>query len=547
MRSEAIAQSKPDEAAAGSAGWSIFRPRQAPRFGPLEAVVFIAWLAMFAWTMAHHVPWVDEAQGWLVARDSSLFDLFNTRLRYEGSPGLWHLLLWILCRMHVSFTAMRWIVSVVPVAGIYIFLRYSPFPAIVRIVLPFSFYLGYQYAIVSRNYIAAPLLIFVCAVLFAKPARNLVSLAIVLGLLSNLCAQGLVISAGFAAMIALRLRREKKAGAGSIPIHRLVAACACLCALWAISVWSTRPASDDIYTPPWRATHLEKRPAASGAAPALSAGQPAENEAETATKPEGHGTLHHAAERFEESVTYGLSNSWPVSLAIWCIVAVFLVSRKNALDLLPFLLLQVLFEFVAARPWHFGMVLLALVAVLWIDWPVRWDSRAPVWRAILSIVLVVIAAEQCFWTVRAIRTDLAGRYSGDRDAAEFLAGQIRGKTVAGFQYYSIGILPYFSSNIFENQPKEAFWNFSKKVDVDGHLAETLEKQPDIVDVGFAVRPPGSAGSAPAGLPETFQPKIEREVLATGKYRETHRFCGDAFSGHGYHEGLCQVILERSAN
>lgn len=556
MRSEAIAQRRPDAAAAGSAGWGVFRSRQTPRFGPLEAVVFIAWLAMFAWTMAHHVPWVDEAQGWLVARDSSLFDLFNTRLRYEGSPGLWHLLLWILCRMHVSFTAMRGIVSVVPAAGIYVFLRYSPFPAIVRIVLPFSFYLGYQYAIVSRNYIAAPLLIFVCAVLFAKPARNLISLAIVLGLLSNLCAQGLVISAGFAAMIALRLWREKKAGSGSMPIQRLVAACACLCAFWAVSVWSTRPASDDIYTPAWRATHLEKKPAASGAAPApalsagqASAGMTAENEAETATRPEGHGTLHHAAERFEESVTYGLSNFWPVSLAAWCIVAVFLVSGKNALDLLPFLLLQVLFEFVAARPWHFGMVLLALVAVLWTDWP-DWpiepeeNSRAAVWGAILSVVLVVIAAEQCFWTVRAMRTDLAGKYSGDRDAAEFLAGQIPGKTLAGFQYYSIGILPYFSSNIFENQPKEAFWNFSKSVDVDAHLAGTLEKQPELIDVGFAVRPPGSAGNAPIGLPETFQPKIEREILATGKYRETHRFCGDAFSGHGYHEGLCQVILER---
>jgi len=548
LRSEAIAKTRPDAAVAGSPGWGVFRSRETPRFGALEAAVFIVYLALLAWTMAHHVPWVDEAQGWLVARDSSLFDLFNTRLRYEGSPGLWHLLLWVLCRMHVSFTAMRWIVSIVPAAGIFVFLRYSPFPAILRIVLPFSFYLGYQYAVISRNYIAAPLLIFICAVLFAKPARNLVWLAVVLGLLSNLCAQGLVISAGFAAMIALRLWREKKAGAGSIRFDRLLAACLCLCAFWAVSVWSTRPASDDIYTPAWRATHLEKKPAASGAAPAtgLSTSQPAENETVTETKPERHGTLHHAAERFEESVTYGLSNSWLISLAAWCIVAVFLVAGKDAIDLLPFLLLQVLFEFVAARPWHFGMVLLALLAVLWIDWPLEGSSPAPVWRAILSMLVLVVAGEQCLWTVRAIRTDLTGKYSGDRDAAEFLATQIPGKTIAGFQYYSIGILPYFSSNIFENQPKEAFWNFSKKVDVDAHLAETLQKQPELIDVGFAVRPPGSAGSAPIGLPETFQPKIERDILATGSYRETHRFCGDAFSGHGYHEGLCQVILERQA-
>jgi hypothetical protein len=279
------------------------------------------------------------------------------------------------------------------------------------------------------------------------------------------------------------------------------------------------------------------------------AGQPAGDEAGTQSKPENRGALKRAAARFEDSVTYGLSNSWLISLASWCIVAAFLILRRNALDLLPFLLLQVLFEFVAARPWHLGMMLLALLAVLWIDWPTKADSRPTGWRATLSLVLLVVGGEQCFWTARAVHTDLTGKYSGDKDAAAFLAGRIPGKTVAGFQYYSVGILPYFSANIFENQPKEAFWNFSNTVDVDGHFAETLQKQPDIIDVGFAVRPPDAVGGAgaPVGLPLTFEPRIERKALATGLYRETHRFCGDAFSGHGYHEGLCQVILERSAH
>jgi len=547
LRPEVITQSKPEAVPAGRLDWGLFRSRRTPRFGLLEAIVFIVYLALLGWTMAHHVPWVDEAQGWLVARDSSLIDLFNTRLRYEGSPGLWHLLLWILCRMHVSFTAMRWIASLVPAAGIFVFLRYSPFPAILRAILPFSFYLGYQYAVISRNYVAAPLLVFACAVLFQKPARNLVWLAVLLGLLSNLCAQGLVISGGFAVMIAVRLWRQRKDGGEPIATRRILVAATCLTALWAIAVWSTRPASDDIYTPAWRAAHLGKKAPAAAGKPVSPDLGPDGNDSPAAASAKEHSPLRRAARRFEDNVTFGLSNSWMVSLAAWCVIAAFLISGKNALDLLPFLLLEVLFEFVAARPWHFGMVLLALIAVLWIDWPLEGDSHAPVWRAILSLVLLAIAGEQCLWTARAVRADLTGQYSGDRDAAGFLAAQIAGKTVAGFQYYSIGILPYFSSNIFENQPKEAFWNFSKKVDVDAHVAETLSQQPDIIDVGFAVRPPDAReGSAPTGLPQTFEPRIEREILATGLYRETHRFCGDAFSGHGYHEGLCQVILERSA-
>jgi hypothetical protein len=141
-----------------------------------------------------------------------------------------------------------------------------------------------------------------------------------------------------------------------------------------------------------------------------------------------------------------------------------------------------------------------------------------------------------------------GKYSGDKDAAEYLASHIAGRTVAGFQYHSVGVQPYFSSNIFANWRGGAFWNFSRKVDVDGHLAETLQMRPDYIVIGFAVRPPDSFGNlgAPEGYPETFHPRIEREIVATNQYVETNRFCGDAYSGHGYHEGLCQLILERTA-
>ena len=546
MRPEILTQHKSDRAGfGGTLGARFLTSRAKPSFGVLEAIVLAAYTALLAWTVAHHVPWVDEAQGWLVARDSSLIEIFRTRLHYEGAPGLWHLLLWVLIRLHFSFTAMRWITAVIPVAGMFVFLRYSPFPGIVRVILPFSFYLMYQYAVVSRNYILAPFLIFIVAVLFSNPARNLLSLAVVMGLLSNLCAQGLVLSAGFALMIAVRLWQGRKQGGQSTPWGRVAGATVCLCAFWAFSVWSTRPVADDSYQTAWAITHGA---ASSKAAPGASAVDQSANPSQPTNSPPDHSSLHHALDRFETNVTYGLSSFWPVSLAIWCIVAAYLFFRKSILDIAPLILLQMLFEFVAARPWHLGMAFLGFVAVLWIDWPREGDRDEPVWRAILSVVLLAVAVEQCFWTARAIRTDVTARYSGDKDAAAFLAPRIAGKTVAGFQYYSVAILPYFSSNIYENQPKQAFWFWTKYVHVDDRIIETVQSHPDYIVVGFAVRAPDAVGGigAPTGDPQTFLPRIEREILATHKYAETHRFCGDAFSGHGYHEGLCQVILEPSA-
>jgi hypothetical protein len=549
MQSEALAQSRPG--ATGVAGlltWGLFKPRQKIQFGALETVVLVVYTALLAWTVAHHVPWADEAQGWLVARDSSLAEIFTTRLHYEGSPGLWHLLLWFLCRMHVSFTAMRWITSIIPVAGIWIFLRFAPFPVILRITLPFSFYLLYQYAVISRNYIAAPLLIFVIAVLFAYPARNLFSLAVVMGLLSNLCAQGMVISAGFVLMIAIRLLRGCRQDTQFLSLKRVAGASLCLCAFWAFSVWSTRPAKDSLYTPAWVVTHrLGNAGAGEANTNSVKTTLPGADADESGPEPNTHQSkVRHALDRFEMDLTYGVSNSWLVSLVVWCVLLAFLIVRKNVFDFVPFILLQLLFEFVTGRPWHFGMVFLALIAVLWIDWPPEGSAHEPLWRAALSVTLLAVIVEQCFWTGRAIRTDTVAKYSGDRDAALFLASRIAGKTVAGFQYHSVGVQPYFPSNIFANWPGGAYWNFSRKVDVDGHLAETLEMRPDYIVIGFAVRPPDSFGNigAPEGYPEAFHPRIEREIVATHQYEETHRFCGDAFSGHGYHEGLCQLILER---
>ena len=40
-----------------------------------------------------HEPWFDEAQAYLLARDSSFHDLLMYWTHYEGHPPLWHLLL----------------------------------------------------------------------------------------------------------------------------------------------------------------------------------------------------------------------------------------------------------------------------------------------------------------------------------------------------------------------------------------------------------------------------------------------------------------------
>ena len=66
-------------------------------------LTFAAYLALVVVVMCFHEPWFDEAQSWLIARDSSFADLLTLRPHYEGHPPLWTLLLSIPAKTGVPY------------------------------------------------------------------------------------------------------------------------------------------------------------------------------------------------------------------------------------------------------------------------------------------------------------------------------------------------------------------------------------------------------------------------------------------------------------
>jgi len=105
----------------------VFSTRRDFSFKGLEAVILGLYAIVVSWIAYHHEPWGDEAQAWLIARDSSLDDIFFKRLHYEGTPGLWNLLLWGLCCLHFPYSSMHWATALFGVFAVYLLLRYAPF------------------------------------------------------------------------------------------------------------------------------------------------------------------------------------------------------------------------------------------------------------------------------------------------------------------------------------------------------------------------------------------------------------------------------------
>jgi len=128
-----------------------------------------AYGALLFAVVRRHEPWFDEAQSWLLARDLGFWDLFAHELRYEGTPGLWLLLLRLPARFGAPYWALNAVGATAAFAGVVLLVRRSPFPLPIRLILPFTFFLFYQYAAVARSYNL--LLLLLGLVALAYPAR----------------------------------------------------------------------------------------------------------------------------------------------------------------------------------------------------------------------------------------------------------------------------------------------------------------------------------------------------------------------------------------
>ncbi|HEX4007653.1 MAG TPA: hypothetical protein VHX60_15875 [Acidobacteriaceae bacterium] len=541
----------------------------------VEGVVLAGFALVVAIGLSWHEPWADEAQAWLLARDSGWWTMMAHSIRYEGSPGLWHSLLWVLAHAHVGYTGMRWIAGGIAAAGVYLLLRYSPFPLILRILLPFGFWLAYQDAVVARSYVLFGVLAFGAATLIRgmseEPAQRRwglgkwIGLAVVLGLMANLSVHGFVASVGFAVVAAMVARRRGGTRAAWLA-PALIVAC-----FWAIAVMTTIPPPDLNFQAGASLNHAaEKLWASAGDRQAGQTDTDDVRPGELAQIPpvRDHWTAPQALWRKVARVLALLT--FPVSNFRWLALAACLLAGVQALwfgrwrdfgsapigwiGLLPWALMLAVFSSMVLSPRHAGMVWTALVASLWLTWPGEHAGRtgAGLWlRHITVAVLVLVAMDQVYWTAHSVRAEVRSPYSGDLAMARFLRKAAPGKRVAGFYSYAVGPAAWFRHRLYFNQP-HAWWLWSRNVRTNQQAPATIATHPDIIVVGGEEQGVRNARISDDWIPA--DPSTLRRgplgdsygVIAYAEahgYRETHRFCGQSWMRDGWAEKLCEVALE----
>jgi hypothetical protein len=528
------------------------------RLGWGDWAVFCGFVLLVGWTAPHHEPWADEAQAWLLARDNSLAGLLLHRLHYEGTPGLWYVLLWGLHRVGLSFNSMRALAILANVVAVYVLLRYSPFSAAIRWTLPFTVALAYQFPIVARSYSLIPPLVFL--ICMALDRRKPVLTGVLAGILANLSPISFCLSVGFMLVLpwgkdtGLQLqRRERVTSAAVFGLFLLVAIYPAIPApdssVGQVRALAANPRVREVLaaltgtkmvgSPPAPAAG----PASAGTSPQLAPGLP-ESERHRRRSVVG-GKFALAVVHFASLMFFPISSFNLLALLFYAAL-IFWAGQHHALRiLLPLAAVFIGAKVLPFNEHHVCVLWCAVVAVLWLGWNHMPSGPATRTDLALASVLILVLAEQLCWTGFACGFDWFHPFSGSENAARWIQAQPGERRMAGFNYHSVAVQPYMGKNIYANQ-STAYWPWSTSNDPDAHVIEALARQPEIVVEGesydgnvswrnqIVEERPAWKRNDPDGIGDY--------LLAHG-YMATHRFCGCQPSHLGFSEMTCQVIYQ----
>jgi hypothetical protein len=516
-----------------------------------ECLVLLVYTAIAAVAVWFHEPWADEAQAWLIARDLGIGGILH-QMGYEGSPPLWHLLLCGLIRLHLPYAALGAVSLILVAAGMYIWLRWSPLPAPVRLLVPFAFYYQYQYAVVARSYALSTLLAFAAVALWrAKPVR-VIPFGFVVALLAQTNMYGFTIAGGIAcAFVAECYGDFRKHRPSRTPLLQTSVAGILILASAAVAWVLAKPFPDCSF----RAAKQLQKGTTLGSIGSILSGPP------------------------KFAIALGLNMTWGLSLLLVCtmwaiaarkvifilpaIAATLVVAYQMSTGNITFfgigdvvvLLILVLFWFVAvkqlacalpfiftvlamglvwSKPWHYGMALTAFLVSLWGAWPAGHLPEFEFPTRLMTVSLAVLLGLQLPATAETVFAEVQGPYSGAKATAEFLRPYVGSRPIYSVNFYGTGVQPYYDKNIFVNWPT-AFWTWSTRRASESN--RILYEAPPYNAI--IVVPSGGAAA-----PKLAKSELAKVQLAKRHFLKRREFCGAQFWLGRVSEYECYEIYAR---
>lgn len=368
---------------------------RSPLRDPMVVAALLAYVLLGLVLAAHHEAWRDEADSWLWVRDGGLGELFG-RLGHMGTPALWYLVLFPFARAGLPFATQGLVHVAIAAGAAFVVLAHAPFSRRFRLLLVFSYFLGFEYLAIARNYSIGLLLLFTLAALDGRRRERAVLYGIVLALMVNTSVHLLFIGVVILAASALELRADARADRS-----RVAGLAIALCGV-ALAAWQLWPPADGAHTGLFYS--FEPRALRWSLSQSLLPGIP----------------------------VYGL-HLVTIPIVLACLFALWRHPRSFWIFLAAYsgLLYVMTFKVVGGLR-HFGLVFALLVYCIWIAEAAgreaylrtNWRRYAMLGLEVCLAVSLVVAA--VYWTLEVTRP-----FSGSKEMAQYLeANGLEGRKIA---------------------------------------------------------------------------------------------------------------------
>lgn len=384
-----------------------------------EVTVTILYV-IFHFVIAYfHEPWFDEAVAWQIAKCASVRDILFTLPHYEGHPPLWDLVLLPFARLGCPYELSLSIVNILFAgAAVILIIWKSPFPRVIRLLLPFTYFFFYQYGVIARPYSMMMLAFILTAITFGerdtKPWKHILSLM----LLCFTSAYGILFAGGIT--IAWLVGLLKQEGFRFLLDRKRTLALFCLLIFAIVLIVEIFPASDtyaikytEIYP---ESNHLLTRLLYTFLV------MPADS---VVTNVYSDYCLLSSAHLYNYRTSAGII----IGIFIWIVSLRFTRKRGTLLTcIIPYSLFAV---FAAAKyisPHHMGITLLFAVFCAWsscsrTSTADKEEGRfgGYILRYLTLIVAAISMGVSLYWSISSSVQDVMYAYDASRDVAQYIS------------------------------------------------------------------------------------------------------------------------------
>ncbi len=352
-----------------------------------------------------HEPWADEAQAWLIARDTTMHSLFFKYLHSEGHPALWYVLLKILQLFGLKFKYLYIVPIIFSSIGVYVFVFKSNFPWYIKCLFPFTFFIFYQYTIVARSYCLIFPLVSILATLWKDRYKKIGLFTLILILLIN-CETHTYLFAGsiyfyclLESFIDFRkgIKKDKKVYI-------------CFILLF-ISFFLTL-----LYVFPTGSTHIPHQIRS-----------------------------YVLSDSFFTSYSANKVLKFIISLLIVLYMAIFILKNKKEIFKLVILILPIFLflNLIYFKEWHLGIITIIFIFYIWIE-----EKET---NLFVKLFLICVCIVQIPWSVKSSLDDYKYSYSTTNEVADFIKKyDYENLKIVNSNFYAVSVNAYFENNIFYN-------------------------------------------------------------------------------------------------